>query len=335
MTSPPGHSPPRVCIVIPCFNLGAYLPEALASARAVDYPHTEIVVVDDGSTDPETCALFSRLEGEAADGALRLLRQPHHGVCAARNRAIAASSADYILPLDADNRLHPDYIRAALSVLEAEPRIGVAYGGRRTFGLRTGEHPARPFQLADMLTKNRIDTCAVYRRQVWLDVGGYDEQGFSDGYEDWDFWLSAWSKGWQFQDLPGLLFDYRIRDNSLACHCNHPAVRRRLIDRLAVKHRELYLSQWPAVWTGREMELLEVERTLQQTLGALSEANGQVLGLHGQQRQQRAEIQHWKSSAAESAHILRDLGPLVALRQRLLDTWLSRQLKRLRYACWK
>ncbi len=331
---------PCLCIIIPCFNHGAFLMEAVASALAIDQPGTEVVVVDDGSTDPATLACWAELERNPPPR-VRLIRQVNQGVCVARNFAIASTSAPYILSLDADNRVRPDYARAALAVLEADPRVGVVYGGYQSFGVRSEEYPARPFVLLDMLRKNRIDNCAVFRRQVWLDVGGYDAESFRSGYEDWDFWLGAWSKGWQFHALPGIHFDYRIQDGSMTCRCNQPEVRKQLVSVLVAKYRDLYLQQWPELWVQRELELLQVEIDLQRAESCISSLRGR-----GQDLEQRVEaLQHeliqvsaqagpWESRARTAEQILRDLGPLVALRARLLNTPVSRLLNYLRYRLW-
>lgn len=349
--APPIVEPPRLCIIIPCFNHGAFLREALASALAIDQPGTEVVVVDDGSTDADTQACWAELERDPPPR-VRLIRQANQGVCVARNRAIAATSAPYILSLDADNRVRPDYARAALAILEADPRVGVVYGGYQTFGLRSEEHPASPFDLLDMLLKNRIDNCAVYRRQVWVDVGGYDSGSFSAGYEDWDFWLGAWSKGWQFHALPGIHFDYRIQDGSMACRCNEPAVRRQLVGALAAKYRELYQQQWPEVWVRHELDLLRVERDLQRAESLVSSLRGRERDLEvwrdGLQREvevlqqalaqtqaeSKAQAVYWEGRVQQAEGILRDLAPVVALRARLLNTPLSRIFRFLRYRLW-
>ena len=123
----------RVSIIITCHNLGAYLQEAVDSALAQNYSDFEVLVVDDGSTDPATVALLDRL---VADPRLRVFRNPNQGVAFARNFGIDNAAGEYILPLDADDRILPDYIARAVEVLDAHPEVGFVSCHYRTFGLR-------------------------------------------------------------------------------------------------------------------------------------------------------------------------------------------------------
>lgn len=227
---------PRLSVIIPCHDDGDYLIEAVASARQ-NAPDAELIIVDDGSTEPRTRQVLAAL-GEAGH---RLIEQPHAGLAAARNTGIAASAGDYFLPLDADNRLLPGFALEAVALLDADPAAGVVYGDRREFGTRSGDVTVPEFDLPRMLNANYIDACAVVRREVWSDVGGYDVA--LDAWEDWAFWLGAAARGWRFVRIPRPTFEYRIRPDSL----HHRFLRR--TDYLPVlrsvyeKYPELVLSQ--------------------------------------------------------------------------------------------
>src|SRR5262249_38467152 len=95
-----------VSIIIPCYNLGAFLPEAVASARAHTRPASEIAIIDDGSTDQRTLALLDRFRGEG----LAVLRAAHQGLSATRNHGISRARGEYILCLDADDILMPTFL---------------------------------------------------------------------------------------------------------------------------------------------------------------------------------------------------------------------------------
>ena len=142
-----------------------------------------------------------------------MIEQAHAGLSAARNRGIAASAGDYFLPLDADNRLLPGFAAEAVALLDADSAAGVVYGDRREFGARSGDVAVPEFDLPRMLGSNYIDACAVVRREVWSDVGGYDV-AFHD-WEDWDFWLGAAARGWRFIRIPRPTFEYRVRPDSM------------------------------------------------------------------------------------------------------------------------
>ncbi|HEX7831118.1 MAG TPA: glycosyltransferase, partial [Thermoanaerobaculia bacterium] len=171
----------------------------------------------------------------------RVIEQPQAGLSAARNRGIAESSGEFFLPLDADNRLLPGFVDEALSFLDADPAAGVVYGDRREFGARNGDVVVPELELPRLLWSNYIDACAVVRRSVWTDVGGYDV-AFTD-WEDWDFWLATAKHGWRFVRIPRPTFEYRVRPDSLHHRFlrrdDHPATLRRIY----AKHRDLVSEQ--------------------------------------------------------------------------------------------
>src|SRR5579863_3389457 len=124
----------RLSVVIPCFNHGEFLPEAVASVTPLRREDVELVVVDDGSTDGRTREEMDRLREKG----INVIRQENMGLAAARNAGIRAAAAEYILPLDADNRLRPGYIEHGIRLLDGNPEVGVVYGDAEYMGERTG-----------------------------------------------------------------------------------------------------------------------------------------------------------------------------------------------------
>lgn len=227
---------PRLSVIIPCHDDGEYLIDAVASVER-NAPAAELIVVDDGSTDPRTREVLAALR----EAGHRVLEQPHSGLSAARNSGIAAAAGEYLLPLDADNRLLPGFAAEAVARLEADPAAGVVYGDRREFGARNGDVAVPELDLPRMLWSNDIDACAVMRRAVWTGCNGYDE-AFTD-WEDWDFWLGAAALGWRFLRIPRPTFEYRVRPDSLhqrfLRRTDYPATLRRIYDKhhaLVKKH---------------------------------------------------------------------------------------------------
>jgi GT2 family glycosyltransferase len=94
-----------------------------------------------------------------------------------------------------------------------------------------------------MVQQNFIDACAMFRREVWEQVGGYDE-GLR-GFEDWEFWLHAGHRGWRFAHLPEAKFEYRVRPESLLSHCNTRRGRWRFRRHLLRKHPNLLIRLLP------------------------------------------------------------------------------------------
>ena len=111
-----------VAVVIPCHDDGPTLEEAVASVLEQDVA-AEVIVVDDGSTDPSTHALLDRLTAAG----VRVLRQDNRGPGPARMAGMRATQAEYALPLDADDRLMPGALRLLRTALERNPRAVAAW----------------------------------------------------------------------------------------------------------------------------------------------------------------------------------------------------------------
>jgi glycosyltransferase involved in cell wall biosynthesis/GT2 family glycosyltransferase len=242
---------PRLSVIIPCHDDGDYLIDAVASVER-NASAAELIIVDDGSTQPRTLEVLAALR----EAGHRVIEQPHSGLPAARNRGIAASAGDYLLPLDADNRLLPGFAADAVALLDADPAAGVVYGDRRDFGARSGDVVVPELDLPRLLWSNYIDACAVMRRSVWTDVGGYDV-AFPE-WEDWDFWLGAARRGWRFVRIPRPTFEYRIRPDSLhhrfLRRTDYPSILRRLYD----KHRDLVSADAAEILIAGHIERREL-----------------------------------------------------------------------------
>ena len=258
--------PCKVSIVIPCFNHGKFLPEAVASVINIKRNDIELIVIDDGSIDEQT---RKEMDALIAQG-INVVRQKNKGPAAARNAGMLVSKGEYILPLDADNRLRPRYIEHGIRILDANPQVGVVYGDAEYIGTRTGRWHVGPFERDRLLRWNYIDNCAVYRRSVWEQNRGYDAKIPVQGLEDWDFWLGALTHGWQFAYVPEVLFDYRVADHSLITRTyGFEAQITKYVER---KHHFLY--RFPIRWfktrlkhhLGKTPHLLSVAQALQRRL---------------------------------------------------------------------
>lgn len=203
---------PQVSIIITCFNLGAYLQEALDSIGLYPHPeHCEVIIVDDGSTDTDTIAMVSGLDPER----YKVIRQPNQGLGAARNNGIRAAQAPTIIPLDADNRLHPVFIARTIEQLAPDSGVDVVYGDAIFIGDKSGPWKPGPPDISRLLVGNHIDACAGFRRSLWERMGGYDERMPVMGYEDWDLWLRCTVAGAVFRYFEEPFFDYRVRGDSM------------------------------------------------------------------------------------------------------------------------
>jgi glycosyltransferase involved in cell wall biosynthesis len=253
----------KVSVVVPCFNHGEFLPEAVASVINIRRNDIELIVVDDGSTDERT---RKEIDGFSAQG-IKVVRQENKGLAAARNAGILVSRGEYILPLDADNRLRLGYVEHGIRVLDANPHIGVVYGDAEYIGMRTGRWHVGSFERDRLLRWNYIDACALYRRSIWEQNYGYDGTMPIQGLEDWDFWLNALGHGWQFAYVPEVLFDYRVAKESMITRT--AGFERQVEEFVARKHGLLYRQAWLLSEVNR-LQLANQQESLKWTFRNLS-----------------------------------------------------------------
>lgn len=201
--------PPKVSIIIPAYNAEKTLPETLDSACACTYEPLEIIVVDDGSTD----GTLSIAHGYAArDARIKVLHQENAGACHARNHAIGESTGEYILPLDADDIIVPEFISLAAATLDMRPEVKVVQPRAHFFGMRSGEWRLPMFSRHLLARRNMIEMTSMYRRADWERVGGYCEEIIAR--EDWEFWISILKDGGEVVRTEEVMHYYRIVPNS-------------------------------------------------------------------------------------------------------------------------
>lgn len=201
---------PLVSIIIPCFNHEKFIADTIESVSQSSYRPVEIVVVNDGSSDDSELVVTS-LQNKYPN--LKYISQRNAGPAAARNCGIRESEGKYILPLDADDLISPDYIPKAVEVLENNSFAKLVYCNAEFFEERTGEWKLKPFSLDSLAMDNMIFCSAIYRRDDWLAAGGYDER-MTWGWEDWEFWISLLKNGGEVEKLSITGFYYRVRKNS-------------------------------------------------------------------------------------------------------------------------
>lgn len=202
---------PKVSIVIPCYNQGQYLKDALLNLRIDFQGFIEILIINDGSTDPATISIINDLEAEG----FHIISQDNKGLSVARNSGILASKGEYILPLDSDNKIRLEHLREITSYMDTNPEVDVVYGDAMYFGERSGVWTNSPYNLQRLMIGNYIDACAVIRKSKLISVGLYDAN-MKHGWEDWELWLRLSFSGSQFTYFNKVLFDYRVGKASMS-----------------------------------------------------------------------------------------------------------------------
>lgn len=206
-----------ISIVIPCFNHGLYIDEAIKSIEEHNIENYEIIIINDGSTDEYTNERLKTLKNEG----YIVIFQENQGLGKTRNNAIKLAKGKYILPLDADNKIRTDYMIKSVDILDKNSNISIVYSDRQCFGLSNNLIKVGEFAKERFVDGNFIDACAVFRKTLWEKVGGYDEKMPIQGWEDWDFWLMAIENNATFYYIPEPLFDYRVVDNSMIQRLNN------------------------------------------------------------------------------------------------------------------
>lgn len=191
-----------ITVVIPCFNYGRFLVEAVESVLSQDEGAPRTIVVDDGSTDAATLSVLEGLPPE-----VEVLRRENGGPAAARNSGAEASDTAYLLTLDADDKLAPGSLRRLRELHERDPSLGYAYGLIEFFGEWSGRMRFPDYDPYRLLYRPIIGVTSLVRREAWEEIGGFDSR--VRGYEDWDFYLGALERGWEGGRVPHPVLLYR------------------------------------------------------------------------------------------------------------------------------
>lgn len=201
---------PEVSVIIPCYNQGPFLDEAVESVLSQTFQDFEIIIVNDGSTEAGTIKLLRAYPKPKT----QVIHTSNQGLSAARNNGIKAAQGKYILPLDADDRIESTYLEKAVAILNANNNIGIVYCKAILFGEMSGEWNLKSYNLPDMLLNNLIFCSGFFRRSDWAKTKGYDPK-MVYGWEDYDLWLSLIELGREVYCIPEPLFFYRRTSGSM------------------------------------------------------------------------------------------------------------------------
>jgi glycosyltransferase involved in cell wall biosynthesis len=193
---------PRIAAIVPCFNDGATLPATLDSLR--NQEPIELVVVDDGSDDPDTVRSLAELEA----GGTAVVRQPNSGPAAARTAGVHATNAEYVFALDADDLVAPGALTDLADALDRDNEAVLAWGDTQMFGQASVRLPkARVLDPWHITYVNAIPTASLIRRRALESVGGWQ---LETGYEDWDLWMAFAERGWRGVHVPRTVAQHRL-----------------------------------------------------------------------------------------------------------------------------
>ena len=210
----PGKQP-LVSVVIPCYNQAQFLPESVASVVAQTYENWEIVIVNDGSPD-NTSEVARNLIAMYPHKSIRLIEKANGGLASARNAGIAAATGEYIMPLDADDKLSSNGLDYLMNISLNSEVPCVAFGSYKMFGLE--HHIVNSYDLysgENIKNFNMLHPSSLYHKSVWDLVKGYKEGMIVQGYEDWEFWVNCHRQNIPFLGTREVVINYRRTEGSM------------------------------------------------------------------------------------------------------------------------
>ena len=229
---------PLVSIIVPCYNQAQYLDEALQSVVNQTYENWECIIVNDGSTDNTEEMAKVWIEKDIRFSYILL---ENGGLSNARNSGIFKAIGEFILPLDADDKIGHDYLKLALYELQKDASLKLVYCKAEKFGEEKGEWILKNFSLKLLAIDNMIFCSALYRKKDWEQVDGYDVN-MVYGLEDWEFWLAILKNGGNVKRLDYVGFYYRIKKNSMIINIE-TTNRKKMMEYISVKHADFIVKQ--------------------------------------------------------------------------------------------
>lgn len=307
-----------VSVIIPCYNLGVFLPEAIQSVYDQTYKDWELIVVDDGSTDDKTTQIISKLRIAYPD--TKFVQQANTGLANTRNNGIKLAQGKYIVCLDADDVLAPTYLEKTVALLQKDTtgKVAIASTWLQEFGERSDVWKPVDFDLAKMFITNQIHAGSMFKKEVWDKTAGYRKDANIHGHEDWEFWLQIIEQGFIWKVVPEALFKYRIRGNSML--------------RATSDKRVLYHTS--VIQYHKDFFLKHYDETLNELAAALNEQVDSINQKNASIGELQAAVEYQKSLAMKFENDLEDLNKsrILVYAQRLVRLSIKiRHIPGLRY----
>ena len=228
----------KISIVVPCYNQAEFLDECLESVLGQTFQDWECIIVNDGSTD-NTREIANNWSEK--DNRFKYFYQENSGLSTTRNFGIENAVGEFILPLDADDKISKDYCSLAMVEFEKDVDLKVVYCRVEKFGIENGEWKLDKYSLKLLAQKNIIFCSAIYRKIDWQNVSGYDQK-MVHGLEDWEFWISILKNGGKVKQLGSIGFFYRIKEVSMVKDLNDKK-RKEIFNYLSLKHTDFYINE--------------------------------------------------------------------------------------------
>lgn len=200
---------PKVSIITPTHNREEFIRQTLDCVLKMNYQNWECIVMDDASTD-NTAQIVTDIA--KSDSRIKYFLQQKSPLPVTKNNAILYSSGKYILPLDSDDLISPEYVKEAVEILEKRPKVKIVYCQGEYFGTKTGKWKLHDYTFQELLLSNCIHNSAVFRREDFNRAGGYKANMFAS--EEWDLWVNILKDGGGVHKIEKTYFFYRKHSDS-------------------------------------------------------------------------------------------------------------------------
>ena len=249
-----------ISIIIPCYNTENTVIETLISVKEQEHSNWEAIIVNDGSPDNLESLVLDFIKYNKR---FKYFKKENGGLASARNFGISKANGEFIVPLDSDNKLNANFLIEALKIFREKKSIGVVYGNAYYFGSKNGIWKMGEFDSLKILNSNYIDACAVFRKQIFNIIEGYDSNLPFQGHEDWDLWLQILSTNFEIYYLDKILFHYRVSSESMIRSFTKEMDQKNA-DYIMAKHYKLYLKYYPKLFALYSSLKSELSKTYKQ-----------------------------------------------------------------------
>ncbi|CAN2039255.1 hypothetical protein GMMP15_1130010 [Candidatus Magnetomoraceae bacterium gMMP-15] len=203
-----------ISIVIPCFNCEPFIKSTIQSVFQQKYKNWEIIVIDDASTD-ESVGVINQIIHENPEYKIQLIKhKKNHGPSTSRNHGIKYVRGKYLVFLDADDEILPEFLSELYKIIKQDSNTGWVYPLTIQYGIINRIWSFFKFDPVRMLSMNLNPVNCLIKKSLLENIGDYDEN-MKDGYEDWDLWIRAVRKGYQGKLCKKILFVYYKRKYSI------------------------------------------------------------------------------------------------------------------------
>jgi glycosyltransferase involved in cell wall biosynthesis len=233
----PSHKKDLLSIVVTFYNSGIYIDETIQCLEKIDYKNKEIIIVNDGSTDPVSNI---KLEQYSNRNDIKIINKKNRGLAHTRNTGAEVAEGEFLSFLDADDKVDPRYYSKAITVLRKYKNVHFVGSWTQYFERSNAVWPGFNPEPPIILYHNTVNSAAlVYKRSAYLTAGKNDYFMTSPGLEDYESVIAMLANGYRGVILPEPLFHYRVRPDSMVRAIT--TIKKQLIyEYISQKHKTFY-----------------------------------------------------------------------------------------------